>query len=392
MENNYCKQLEIEIDRYLDNLQCFHQQTTEVETLYTNCLKELETSVATLVGEKELTQTEIASRAKKLYETAQNKLKSEFEDSELVIKYKDNQQKVDVYNLKDYPHIYYKNLLEVVSLMPNQLGSRVELPSYYSAHCKNKFDELSQISIQRELIDNPDKLSEKWKQVFGFFEIPNKSLWISDDTLMDILAISNDEPEIYEQSKPSDELFIPAVEIVMESGIVSAVSLQRKFSLGYARAANIIDEMEKEGIIDRTRKVIITRDEYDKWLKKRSTDAWIEQENLREIKHEIKEFRKKLIQPFIFGNYLQENFLLQLKDIIQKHPDFDLPEIIISLRTDELEENIQLARELFIFRDLYRETPMQALLNTQNYYFDKLIDVADDIRALLQDIKDIYDR
>ena len=50
-----------------------------------------------------------------------------------------------------------------------------------------------------------------------------------------------------------DEMFWQAVAFVIESGKASTSVLQRKFSLGYARAARIIDTMEEKGIIYRTR-------------------------------------------------------------------------------------------------------------------------------------------
>ena len=46
-----------------------------------------------------------------------------------------------------------------------------------------------------------------------------------------------------------DEFLESAIELVVESGQASTPSLQRKFKLGYARAARIIDAMEEMGIV-----------------------------------------------------------------------------------------------------------------------------------------------
>ena len=46
-----------------------------------------------------------------------------------------------------------------------------------------------------------------------------------------------------------DELFDQAVDIVSLAGKASASLLQRKLSIGYARAARIMDELEQNGII-----------------------------------------------------------------------------------------------------------------------------------------------
>lgn len=71
-----------------------------------------------------------------------------------------------------------------------------------------------------------------------------------------------------------DEMFWPAVEFVIESGKASTSNLQRKFKLGYARAARIIDTMEEKGIIGqyegaKPRQVIMTMSEYREAMVKR---------------------------------------------------------------------------------------------------------------------------
>jgi S-DNA-T family DNA segregation ATPase FtsK/SpoIIIE len=50
-----------------------------------------------------------------------------------------------------------------------------------------------------------------------------------------------------EQDK--DELFDEAVRVVLETGVASASTLQRRLRLGYTRAARIIDQMEMDGIV-----------------------------------------------------------------------------------------------------------------------------------------------
>ncbi len=65
----------------------------------------------------------------------------------------------------------------------------------------------------------------------------------------------------------SDDAVLPAIEIAVDSGSVSTSLLQRKLSLGYARAARIVDKLEKIGVVgpfegSKPRKVLITREEY----------------------------------------------------------------------------------------------------------------------------------
>ncbi|RKQ88370.1 DNA translocase FtsK [Brockia lithotrophica] len=69
-----------------------------------------------------------------------------------------------------------------------------------------------------------------------------------------------DEPEV------EDELFEPAVRLVLETKQASVSLLQRRFAIGYSRAARLIDIMERKGIVgpyegSRPRKVLV--DDYD---------------------------------------------------------------------------------------------------------------------------------
>ncbi|MFT4414956.1 DNA translocase FtsK [Fredinandcohnia humi] len=76
------------------------------------------------------------------------------------------------------------------------------------------------------------------------------------DELLKKTSISNDE----------DELFFEACEFVLEHGGASTSSLQRRFRIGYNRAARLIDMMEEQGIISeargsKPREVLITEEE-----------------------------------------------------------------------------------------------------------------------------------
>lgn len=65
-----------------------------------------------------------------------------------------------------------------------------------------------------------------------------------------------------------DALFYDAVEMVLESGQASVAMFQRKFKIGYQRAARLIDQMEERRIIGpyegtKPRQVLITRQEFN---------------------------------------------------------------------------------------------------------------------------------
>lgn len=73
-------------------------------------------------------------------------------------------------------------------------------------------------------------------------------------------------PNIAEDS--SDELLPAAIEVVFETGMASVSMIQRKLNLKYERAARIMDEMERVGIVGhfngaRPREILVTRNEWE---------------------------------------------------------------------------------------------------------------------------------
>ncbi|WP_373600577.1 DNA translocase FtsK 4TM domain-containing protein [Paraclostridium bifermentans] len=71
-----------------------------------------------------------------------------------------------------------------------------------------------------------------------------------------------------EQASDVDELLNDAIEFVVESGQASASMLQRKFKIGFNRAARLIDAMEERNIVGQSegskpRKVLISKQDLD---------------------------------------------------------------------------------------------------------------------------------
>lgn len=67
-------------------------------------------------------------------------------------------------------------------------------------------------------------------------------------------------------SEPEDELYNDAVDLVVEVGTASVSMIQRRFRVGYTRAARIIDEMEARGVVgpyegSKPREVLISRND-----------------------------------------------------------------------------------------------------------------------------------
>ena len=70
----------------------------------------------------------------------------------------------------------------------------------------------------------------------------------------DVLIAEEEEPAMDDEPRGTnggkkDPLFDKAVQIVVESNKCSVTYLQRRLGVGYPRAANIVEDMEAEGIV-----------------------------------------------------------------------------------------------------------------------------------------------
>ncbi|HHV98564.1 MAG TPA: DNA translocase FtsK [Clostridiaceae bacterium] len=82
-----------------------------------------------------------------------------------------------------------------------------------------------------------------------------------------IEEINNSSEPVEENFDDTDELLPQAIEMVVEAGQASVSLIQRKFKVGYARAARIIDQMEERGIIggyegSKPRQLLITKQQW----------------------------------------------------------------------------------------------------------------------------------
>ena len=87
-----------------------------------------------------------------------------------------------------------------------------------------------------------------------------------EDIIETISAVKNMEHD------DEDELLPEAIEFVVNNGQASSSMLQRKFKIGFNRAARMIDAMEERGIVgqnegSRPRKVLISKEQLDEMKK-----------------------------------------------------------------------------------------------------------------------------
>ena len=85
-----------------------------------------------------------------------------------------------------------------------------------------------------------------------------------------------------EQNSMEDDLLMDSIELVIDSGKASVSMLQRRFRIGYNRAARIVDMMEDMGVVgpqdgSSPRQVIMTREEFEAFKESKETE---EQETL----------------------------------------------------------------------------------------------------------------
>ena len=79
---------------------------------------------------------------------------------------------------------------------------------------------------------------------------------------------NTNDPEPNKDEVSEDEMLPAAVDVILETGQASVSMLQRRLKLGYARAARIVDEMEKKGIVGpfqgaKPRTILVTKEQWE---------------------------------------------------------------------------------------------------------------------------------
>lgn len=122
------------------------------------------------------------------------------------------------------------------------------------------------IRLQGALVE-----TEEIKAVVDFIKANNETNY--DDNIINYIEngkpTNNSAGGGFEQSTEFDTLMPDALRLVIDSGQASISMLQRRFSIGFSRAARIIDQMEVAKFIapsdgSKTRAVYITMEDYNK--------------------------------------------------------------------------------------------------------------------------------
>jgi S-DNA-T family DNA segregation ATPase FtsK/SpoIIIE len=88
------------------------------------------------------------------------------------------------------------------------------------------------------------------------------------EVLPSSLSSATGEDDDSGESEPDDEIFESAVRLIVTNGQASTSMIQRRFKIGYTRAARLVDLMEQRGIVGpldgaKPRDILMTRDEVD---------------------------------------------------------------------------------------------------------------------------------
>jgi S-DNA-T family DNA segregation ATPase FtsK/SpoIIIE len=101
------------------------------------------------------------------------------------------------------------------------------------------------------------------EKVVDFVKAQGEALY-NDDIIEEI---NSDDTPVDNNDSDADELLPKAIELVIDAGQASVSLIQRKFKVGYARAARIVDQMEERGIVggfegSKPRQILISRQQW----------------------------------------------------------------------------------------------------------------------------------
>ena len=114
------------------------------------------------------------------------------------------------------------------------------------------------VRIQGAFITDPEV-----ERVIDFTKAQGSAAY--DENIIE--EINSEELPAEEGPGDCDELLPKAIELVVEAGQASVSLIQRKFKVGYARAARIVDQMEARGIVggfegSKPRQILISRQQW----------------------------------------------------------------------------------------------------------------------------------
>ena len=128
----------------------------------------------------------------------------------------------------------------------SKIDSRTILGEQGAEQLLGKGDMLFMSSANRIIRIHAPYVSEsEIEKINGYLRSQGKPNYIDDITLIK----NNESKDMENINSDIDELYPKAIEIIKTEGKASTSFLQRKLQIGYNRAANIMETMEKEGVV-----------------------------------------------------------------------------------------------------------------------------------------------
>jgi len=301
---------------------------------------------------------------------------SEFNSIEAVETLKKVLRKINTTEIKGYALMHYKSLLEVVSLYPNNLFDiglektrqsflyGIELDESFSAVCRESFKNLCCIR-PKGTVDVQKHWDElyisRMKAASGEFVFPFSPVNLSLEDFYNVIYEDAKSQTLVES--PFDVLIEEAAKFAIEEERISSSMLQRKFLIGYGRANQIINELEQLGIVSGAQGAK-PRDIWENDLSKidfSGRGIKLDSKNRRIAKvsqvalDRFELSKEEITTDIIKISYISEKFLMMLREMLEENPNYDLPDIAIELREDEIDEHRYIAEEFLAFRNLYNQ-------------------------------------
>lgn len=139
-----------------------------------------------------------------------------------------------------YVASYYFNISPKINAVNIEGHVSMDGPNKTSLY-EIAFDRTTYGSLSFEELDIDAALSN--------FKITNK---LKKDVLAELFAVKDEEPQPKKKAKPNnmrDSLFADAARLIVRNQEGSAAIIQRAYGIGYQRAGNIMEQLEKAGIV-----------------------------------------------------------------------------------------------------------------------------------------------
>lgn len=391
----------LEFKRDLDEIKNLKSRISSVKSRIENLRNEKRSVIANQDGEIKTPEKELETVAKWLQKEYLRQLRiwlgfeepdrEDLYTPQIINEYKKYFNKVNLLNISGYNLMNYKNLLDIMALYPNNIRHRtwvsndggktygpkylIKLPESFSAACQEKFKQLQDNVARNE----GDKIYEK-KKTSAFMDI----IFPSDPREIKCEKFEN---LIYKETEKgrkigkktfninTEALPLSIAEFIQKNRETTITKIAVFFKVGNGLLLRILNELKENDIIGEFNGTdpnsIITYT----GLQINDESPIVEKELIiSELIFLDYDFSRKQASEKVFeGVCVNEGFLLQIKEMITKNPEMDLPDIIIALREDEM-DYYEIANELLSFRNLYRETPEQILKTNQQFFAEKEIE------------------